>query len=297
VETIDRGWRVVRLEIAEHLADAAASFLADEGVTTLVTGVRDAAADAAAMPERTVLEAHVPAARAGALAGGLARWLGSLAAIDPAATEARVTTTSLPALDWDAVFRAHHRPLAVGERLLVAPPWEVPAAAGREVLVIEPGMAFGTGQHDTTRTCLEEIEAAVASGSVRCALDVGTGTGVLATALARLGVPHVTALDTDVAVLPLARANLARNGAGAVSLVAGGVAAVRAQFDLVVANLLADILVADAEPLAMAVAPSGRLVVSGLLDTQADAVAVAFPAFRRTATRAAGPWRTLRLER
>lgn len=294
--TIDRGWRVVRLEVAEHLADAAASFLEDEGVTTLVTGLRETTSSGPEAPERTTIEAHVPEARARPLADSLARWLASLATIEPAAAEARVATTPLPPLDWDAVFRAHHRPFAVGERLLVAPPWDVPDAAGREVLVVEPGMAFGTGQHETTRTCLEEIEAAVAGGAVRSALDVGTGTGVLAAALARLGVPHVTALDTDVAVLPLARANLVRNRAGAVALLAGGVAAVRAQFDLVVANLLADILIADAQALATVVAPGGRLVVSGLLDTQADAVAAAFPAFRLTATRAAGPWRTLRLE-
>ncbi len=294
METIDRGWRIVRLEIAQHLADAAASFLEDEGVTTLVTGIQEAAS---AVAGRSTLEAHVPEDRATGLADDLTRWLDSLAAIEPAAAEARITTALLPALDWDAVFRAHHRPLAVGRRLLVAPPWDVPEGTGREVLVVEPGMAFGTGQHETTRTCLEEIEAAVADRTVRRALDVGTGTGVLAAALARLGVGHVVALDTDVAALPLARANLLRNRAGNVALLAGGVAAVRSGFDLVVANLLADILVTEAAALAAAVAPAGRLVASGLLDTQVDAVTAAFPDFRLAAMRAAGPWRTLRLER
>jgi ribosomal protein L11 methyltransferase len=293
---VDAGWHVVRLEIAEHLADAAASFLEDEGVTTLVTGVRDPAASPPPAG-RATLEAHLPEARAATMADALGRWLRSLARIEPAAAAARVTTAPLPALNWEAVFRRHHRPVAVGTRLLVAPPWDIPAAAGREVLVIEPGMAFGTGQHETTATCLEEIEAAVAGGAVRSALDVGTGTGVLAAALARLGVPRVVALDTDPAVLPLARANLTRNRAGAVGLLAGGVDAVGGRFDLVVANLLADILVAQAGGLASALAPGGRLVVSGLLDTQAAAVAAAFAGLRLTATRAAGPWRTLRLER
>lgn len=293
---VDAGWHVIRLEIAEHLADAAASFLEDEGVTTVVTGVRDPAASPPP-PGRATLEAHVLEARVATMADALARWLRSLARIEPAAAAARVTTAPLPALDWEAVFRRHHRPVAIGTRLLVAPPWDIPAAAGREVLVIEPGMAFGTGQHETTATCLEEIDAAVAGGGVRSALDVGTGTGVLAAALARLGVPRVVALDTDLAVLPLARANLTRNRAAAVGLLAGGVAAVGGRFDLVVANLLADILVAEAGALAAALAPGGRLVVSGLLDTQAAAVAAAFTGLRLTATRAAGPWRTLRLER
>jgi ribosomal protein L11 methyltransferase len=158
-------------------------------------------------------------------------------------------------------------------------------------------MAFGTGQHETTRTCLEEIEAAVATGAVRSALDVGTGTGVLAAALARLGVVRVVALDTDPAVLPVARANLARNRAAAVLVLAGGVAALRARFDLVVANLLADALVAEAPALTALLEPSGRLVVSGVLDAQAADVVAAFPGLRLTETRAADPWRTLRLER
>jgi ribosomal protein L11 methyltransferase len=243
------------------------------------------------------MEAHVPQDRAASVARALAHWLASLAQIEPAAAEARVTTAPLPALDWEAVFRHHHRPIAVGERLLVAPPWDVPETSGREVLVVEPGMAFGTGQHETTRTCLEEIEAAVATGSVRSALDVGTGTGVLAAALARLAVPRVVALDTDPAVLPVARANLARNGASTVLVLAGGIAALRAQFDLVIANLLADALVAEAPALTALLAPSGRLVVSGVLAAQAADVVAAFPALHVTETRAADPWRTLRLQR
>jgi len=179
----------------------------------------------------------------------------------------------------------------------VAPPWDVPRPAGREVLVIEPGMAFGTGQHATTRACLEAIEAAVGTGHVRSALDVGTGSGVLALALARLGVERVVALDTDPAVVPLARANLARNGAARVALLAGPLAAVRGRFDLVVANLLADAIVAEAGALARVVGPGGRLVVSGLVAEQLPAVRAAYPGWRVAETRAEGAWRTLTLVR
>jgi ribosomal protein L11 methyltransferase len=296
VEVRDGEWRVVRLELAEHLVDAVSSFLVDEGVQSLVTGVRDLSAPAAT-PQPTTIEAHVTAGQAAALQSALERWLASLAEIEPAAGRVRITTGTLPPLDWEAVFRRHHRPLAIGERLLVAPPWDVPEAPGREVLVIEPGMAFGTGQHETTRTCLEEIEQAVAATPVRSAFDVGTGSGVLATALARLGVPRVVALDSDVDILPLARANLLRNHARSVTLLGGHIAAVRARFDFVVANLLADTLIAEAGALTAAVGPRGRLVVSGVLDVQAASVAQAFDGLRLTATRAAGPWRTLRLER
>jgi len=185
----------------------------------------------------------------------------------------------------------------VGERLLVAPPWDVPPADGREVLVIEPGMAFGTGQHATTRGCLEAIECAVAAGPVRSALDVGTGSGILALALARLGVARVVAVDTDAAVLPLARANLVRNGADDVVLVGGPVTALRGVFDLVLANLLAEALVAEASRLVHTVAPGGRLVLSGILADQVDAVCGAYPGWRVSATHAEDAWRTLTLER
>jgi len=295
VEVRDGEWRVVRIELAEHLVDAVSSVLADEGVHSLVTGVRDPSVPAATSQPATI-EAHVPAARAAALRSTLEHWLASLAEIEPAAARARITAETLPPLDWEAVFRRHHRPLAVGQRLLVAPPWDVPEAPGREVLVIEPGMAFGTGQHETTRTCLEEIEEAVAAMPIRSALDVGTGSGVLAAALARLGVPRVVALDSDVDTLPLARTNLLRNHARSVTVLGGRVAAVRTRFEFVVANLLADTLIAEAGALTAVVAPRGRLVVSGLLDVQARSVAQAFCELRLTATRAAGPWRTLRLE-
>ena len=284
----------MRVDVAEHLADALASFLEDEDVSALITEVH--APDAAAPPPgRTLLEAHVEGERERPLVAALRRWLESLRTIEPAAADARIAATPLAPVDWEAAFRLHHRPLAIGHRLLVAPPWDVPDAPGREVLVVDPGMAFGTGQHETTRTCLEEIETAVAERQVRSALDVGTGSGVLAMALARLGVPRVVALDLDSRVLPLARENLVRNGAGAVMLAAGTAGAVRGRFDLVVANLLADVLIDEAPVLAATVAPGGRLIVSGILDTQTGTVAAASP-LRVTATRQAGPWRTLRLE-
>jgi ribosomal protein L11 methyltransferase len=116
-------------------------------------------------------------------------------------------------------------------------------------------------------------------------------------ALARLGVPRVVALDVDPAVLPIARANLARNGAGGVVVLGGTAAAVRGRFDLVVANLLADAIVAEAAALRAAVAPGGRLVVSGVLWSQVDAVGAALSGWDVLATHAEDEWRTLVFER
>ncbi|MCW5892101.1 MAG: 50S ribosomal protein L11 methyltransferase [bacterium] len=289
-------WMAVIVECAEPAADAVASLLLDEGAPGVMTG--ESGVDAPpATPGCARLEAHVPESGAARLAAVVRTYLDSLATLDPAWSGGTVRLAPVPAVDWDAVFRAHHRPLAIGARLLVAPPWDVPDAPGREVLVVEPGMAFGTGQHATTRTCLEEIEDAVAAGGVASALDVGTGSGILAAALARLGVPRVVALDDDAGVLTLARATLVRNHAARVRLFGGRPAALRGRFDLVVANLLADVLVGEAPVLAAVTAPCGRLVVSGILAEQVDRVAAAYPGFTLRHVRADDPWRTLRLER
>src|SRR5215470_8005525 len=181
----------LRIDVAESHAELLASFLFETGVTGVITGVWEADQVPAAAPGRAVLEVHVPAEAQAATTRAVEEWLAAAAARNDGPGDVRVTAAAIPDVDWLAVFRTHHTPLAIGTRLLVAPPWDVPDAPGREVLVVEPAMAFGTGQHATTRTCLEEIEVAVGAGGIGSALDVGTGSGVLAAALARLGVPHV----------------------------------------------------------------------------------------------------------
>ena len=277
-------WVLLRVAVAPTRAEPLADFLLAEGAPAVVRETESTAQG------RVIVEAHVPAVTHARVAAALAGYLARTG-------EAVVESAPLTDVDWEAVFRRHHRPVLVGRRLAVAPPWEVPDAGGREVIVIEPGQAFGTGQHATTRMCLEEIEAAVTAGGVVSALDVGTGSGLLAAALARLGVPRVVALDIDPDVLPRARANLHRNGAREVRLVCGRADACRRRFDLVVANLLADALVQDAAALAAATAEQGSLVVSGLLDTQVERVTAAFPAWRTLGVRAEDRWRTLTLAR
>jgi ribosomal protein L11 methyltransferase len=275
-------WLTVAVEIAPERAEAVATFLFELGASGVLTDDGSG---------RARLEGAFPARERENVAAAIERYLTSLG------ERGAVTIAAVAPVDWTAVYRAHHRPVAVGERFLIAPPWDVPQAPGREVLVIEPGMAFGTGQHETTRGCLEAIEAVVAGTRVASALDVGTGSGILALALARLGVARVVGIDVDPAVLPLARANLVANGAPHVGLAVGTAAAVRGRFDLVVANLLAGTVIAEATALARAVDTGGRLVLSGILEQQAQSVRDAYPAWRIEAVRAEGEWRTLTLAR
>jgi ribosomal protein L11 methyltransferase len=283
----DPQWVALRVEVAAERGDAVANFLAEQGAPGVLIEEGDGGVR---------LEASFPAAEVERVGRLLDAYLESLATMDGAAGAPAVTRVPVPAVDWVEHARRHHRPREVGTRFLVAPPWDAPRVAGRETLVIEPGMAFGTGQHATTRGCLEAIEEALGARPIPSALDVGTGSGVLALALARLGVRRVVAIDTDRAVLAIARATFTRNHAHGIALVAAGPRALRARFDLVVANLLADTVVAEAAALGAAVAPGGQLVLSGILVEQDAAVCAAYPGWRLVATRSEDVWQTLTLE-
>jgi ribosomal protein L11 methyltransferase len=170
--------------------------------------------------------------------------------------------------DWLAEWKRSWRPSVVG-RFVVAPPWsEVTEGDGRIVIRVEPGMAFGTGTHETTRLCLAAIEKHFGGGSF---LDVGTGTGVLAIAAARLQPEaRVEACDTDALAVKVAEENARLNGlAGRIAFRVGTVEEA-ASAEMVCANLTADVIL----PLlpALLAATCGHLVLSGILATQAAEV-------------------------
>jgi ribosomal protein L11 methyltransferase len=173
------------------------------------------------------------------------------------------------ARDWLGEWKKSWRPTEVG-RFVVAPPWsEVEETADRIVIRVEPGMAFGTGTHETTRLCLAAIEKHFRGRSF---LDVGTGTGVLAIAAAQLSpAARVEACDTDAVAIEVAEENARRNGVGdRIEFRVGTVDDSTASADVTCANLTADVIV----PLLPALlgATCGRLILSGILDTQADDV-------------------------
>lgn len=198
----------------------------------------------------------------------------------------------LVTVDLDAAldaWRAHARPVVVGERLVVRPPWtERPIGAedGRLDVVIDPGRAFGHGAHPSTRMVLAALDELVRGGER--VLDVGCGSGVLAIAALALGAARAVGVDIDPAAVAATRANAERNGVADRLTVAGGaIAAVDAvdaaagvqasgAFDLVVANMLAHELVAAAPTVGRAARPGGRVVLSGLLVDQGDAVLAAY---------------------
>ena len=169
--------------------------------------------------------------------------------------------------DWLEEWKKNWQPVQVG-RFIIAPPWStLDNTHDRVIIRIEPGMAFGTGTHETTRLCLAAIEKYYEGGSF---LDVGTGTGILAIAAAMLAPgAHVEACDTDADAIEIARDNAAANGVDRIDFRVGSTAEVSSA-DFVCANLTADVIL-TALPGLVALT-CGRLVLSGILETQLDAV-------------------------
>ncbi len=247
------------------------------------------------------LRAFFPGTAAPAtLAASVDGYLASLRALGFAADGA-AGVAELPDGGWAEAWREHFRPTPVGRGLLVAPPWERPPVNGRVVITIEPGRAFGTGQHGSTAGCLTTLETILEAGPVARALDLGSGSGILAIAAARLGVPAVVAVDDDPDAVASAVANVARNGVcDRVRCVLGNARDVRVEAaPLVLANILAAAHLELGPRYARLVLPGGRLVLGGLLEAEAPAVAEAVAAhgFRLCASFAVDGWTTLELER
>jgi len=184
--------------------------------------------------------------------------------------------------DWAENWKQHFPPVRIGRRLVVRPSWEAfPLEPGDVDVLLDPGMAFGTGTHGTTRLCLEAVadcfEEAVPPRRV---LDVGTGSGILAIAAARLGAEEVLACDIEEDVCRVARENVAQNGVhDLVEVTLDPLEELPGGYDLVLANILAEENVRLAEELVQRLNPGGTLVLSGILQEKEAFVAQAFATF------------------
>ena len=188
--------------------------------------------------------------------------------------------------DWVRATQSQFGPISVGDRLHIVPSWCAAPAEG-VVVRLDPGLAFGTGSHPTTRLCLDWLIAQPLSG--RSLLDYGCGSGVLAIAAAKLGAGPVFGTDVDATALDATRANAQAN-AVVVDLATPDALPAR-RFDVVVSNILANPLLLLAPALATRVQPGGLLALSGILDSQADAVVIAYSQwFTLAATRASEGW-------
>lgn len=184
----------------------------------------------------------------------------------PSSSARDMTLREVENRDWLGEWKANWQPVEVGEKFIIAPPWSEIEAEDKIIIRIEPGMAFGTGTHETTKLCLAAIEKHFKGKSF---LDIGTGTGILAIAAAKLFPDaEITACDTDEEAVEIARENALLNETPQIDFSVGSVDEQTASADFVCANLTADVIVPILHLLIGATC--GRLVLSGILATQED---------------------------
>ncbi len=182
-----------------------------------------------------------------------------------------VTCRPLDEENWSESWKAFFQPVSIG-RLVVKPSWQVHTSQDEKVFIeIDPGMAFGTGNHATTFMCLQMIEKYLIRGQTF--LDIGTGSGILMIAAAALGALAVTGIDNDPVAVEVARENLSRNRVKNGKVILGNLAdRLRAGYDMVAANILADAILNLLDEIRRVVKPGGFFIASGIIDGREDEV-------------------------
>ncbi len=281
------GYLSLRFDVDAAVADAWSDALLDAGALAV-----DVSDPAAGTPAETPIYAEPGEP-------GLAAWqVARIAALCEEAADtdallrrcADALRAGLPAhevrsvgeQDWVRATQAQFGPLRIAPHLWIVPSWCAPPDPSALNLALDPGVAFGTGSHPTTRLCLEWLAETVTR---ECSvLDYGCGSGILAIAAARLGARAVAGTDVDPQALRASAENARANGVAAEFAAPDALG--DARFDVVVANILANPLILLAPALAMRVRPGGRIALAGLLDAQADQVAAAYARWFNIA-----PWR------
>jgi ribosomal protein L11 methyltransferase len=206
----------------------------------------------------------------------------------------------VPREDWKESWKKHFHPIEIGRRLIVKPSWSKRRPGkGQAVVILDPGLSFGTGQHPTTSFCLEEIVAARSDATRQSFLDIGTGSGILSIAAVKLGYSPVRAFDFDPVAVRVARANARRNRVdNHLRIVRSDLTKQalesKSRYDVISANLIDDLLIAERQKILTRLKPGGKLILAGILTRQFPAVARAFEkeGLRLVSSRIEGEWRS-----
>jgi ribosomal protein L11 methyltransferase len=265
---VPSAWLQLTLKAPPAALDTISNFLIERGSTGVV------------LKEREVLAFFPLAATSSTLKKEVQGFLRAIREVYPRIQRTPQAWTVLRNRNWHDAWRRYFSPQKIGKRFWITPPWvHPPESERRDVIVIEPGMAFGTGTHFTTRSCLEFIEEAVSRLKLSDfqALDVGTGSGILAIALAKLGARRVFALDHDPVAIRVAKKNVERNRVKAVvKLLNSRLEALDGTFKIIVANLTAETIVDLAAELKDRLAPGGYIILAGILGPKVAQVLAQF---------------------
>ncbi len=252
-------WLAITLSIPKGFGEAVSNFLIEQGTT----GVEEMGEDM--KWER--IKAYFPKdGKEKKVIRNLHRYLQSLRRIVPEIFHTQIETSFFPEQDWSQNWKRFFKPVQVTSRLVVKPPWaKIRLKRNQIPIVIDPGMAFGTGTHATTRLCLKALEKALRRKGLSV-LDLGTGSGILSIAAAQLGAGEVWGLDTDGAAVENARENVKQNSVSdVVRIKKGRIGNIHKKFDVMVANIDFKNLKRVRWPLIHHLRSQGFLILSGIL--------------------------------
>lgn len=212
--------------------------------------------------------------------------------------ETAISVDGVDESDWENEWRKYYHPVHIGERITIVPAWQEYAPREGEVTVkMDPGLAFGTGTHETTRLCATLLEKYMSAGDT--VLDVGTGSGILAICAKKLGAGVTAGTDIDPVAVRVAKENATDNGEEIDFFVSDLLAAVKGEYEVVVANIVADIIIRMAPDVKRVMAPTGKLIVSGVIADREEEVIASLTANGLTLTQRLreNDWRGMVFER
>ena len=260
-------WAQVTITTSQEASDAVANYLFERDATGIE--IKDTLSSNS--PSVTLISYFPTDDLIGEHVQDLRAFLASLIQMGIDAHPAKVTLRSIEEDNWSEQWRSAFPPQKIGERLVIAPTWDDIAPEPSEVLIrLDPGMAFGTGQHATTQLALELLEAAIKDSDV--VADMGTGSGILAIAAAKLGAKRVDAVDLDATTIPIAQSNIQLNEVESIIRLyhGDGLKVLEWQrYPLIVANILTKALLPMIPECPKYLEPGGRLILSGILVQEA----------------------------
>ena len=259
-----RRWLRISLRVPRASSEAVSNFLMEQGTT----GIEEK--EESQKAER--LEAYfLRNGREGEVLRALRRYLKSLQAIQPDISQAEIEAVTISEQDWGEKWKRFFKPFHVTSRVVVRPPWSSFRPKKNEMsIIINPGMAFGTGSHATTKLCIHALERGLRKKG-QSVLDVGTGSGILSILAGRMGAGEVLGVDTDEVAVKGARENVKQNEvSGLVRVRKESIGHIQRQFDVVVANIDLRGLRRMRQSLLRHLKKKGLLVLSGLLEGEGD---------------------------
>jgi ribosomal protein L11 methyltransferase len=298
---VSETWLEIACEVPADLADILATYLTElsgNGVCMENLNV-DAFSPVEIIhtPNRTIKAYFTSNDDVDARLADIAAFLDRLAARSPGISHPKPILSQVRSEDWSTSWKVNFKPLRIGRRLLIVPSWEEAQPNPDDIILhLDPGMAFGTGGHETTRLCLEMLEQIIdqlPAGRPPAVLDLGTGSGILAMAAAQLGAGPIHAVDIDPQAVEVARENLAINNlTERIECCSTPLEALTETYDIILANILAEELVRLAPQLTARLAQGGRLILSGILAEKEALVRSGFSAWplEYCETRSQGEW-------